>query len=105
MFSSEYEGYQGEHTVNHSDTSYTFGPHHARRGKYIMYALDTRVVRQDPQTMPAYVSSAPAWVIADLMLSAHRGQPLTAAEQALTAGPFVGESLQWLQRALVDLSK
>ncbi len=105
MFSSEYTGYHGEHTVNRSDTSYTFGPHHARQGNYIMYALDTRVVQQDPQTVPAYVSSAPAWVIADLMLSAHRGQPLTAAEQRLTAGPFQCESLQWLQRALGDLSK
>lgn len=106
MFSSEYGGYAGEHTKNRQDTSYTFGAHHLRdAGGYIHYTLDSRVVQQDPARIPARLPSAPAWVIGDLMLSAHRGQPLTPAETALVDRKFDSASLQWLQRTLSDLEK
>ena len=103
MFSAEYTGYAGAHRRHRRSTSYTFGPHHARDGEYIYYLLDNRVVRQDPERIPAQVPATPAWVIADLMLSAQRGQPLRPAEQALVNRPFQSASLQWLQRALDDL--
>lgn len=105
MFSSEYSGYAGSHSKNRSSTSYTFGPHHKRDGTYIHYTLDNRIVKHDPAKIEAHQADTPAWVIADLMLSAHRGQPLRPAEQTLIRGPFHSPSLQWLQRTLNDLSK
>jgi len=105
MFSREYTGYTGAHSLNKTATSYTFGPHQTREGGYVYYSLDHRVVHQDPAQIEAFHGNTPAWVIADLMLSAHRGQPLTAAEQELTRGPFASESLTWLQRTLKDLVK
>lgn len=103
MFSAEYTGYTGVHRRHRSSTSYTFGPHHTRDGEYIYYTLDNRIIRQDPQRIPAKVPTTPAWVIADLMLSAKRGQPLRPAEQALVNRHFESKSLQWLQRVLDDL--
>lgn len=105
MFCREYEGYNGQRTTFENTTSYTFGPHHKRDGDYIYYTLDGRVVAQASDKIPAHVSETPAWVLADLMLSRHRGQPLTAAETLLIERPFQCESLRWLQHALNDLSK
>ena len=38
----------------------------------------------------------PAWVIADLILSKYRGQPLSEYEEALISQPFQSEGLTWL---------
>lgn len=101
MFSQEFVGHSaGEHTNDRTSTSYTFGPHHTRQGNYIHYTLDNRVVDTDPSKIPVVLEATPAWVIADLMLSAHRGQPLSEAEQVLCAGPFESPGLQWLQKSL-----
>ena len=106
MFSQEFVGHSSaEHTNERSSTSYTFGPHHARQGDYIFYTLDSRVVATDPDKIPVVFEATPAWVVADLMLSAHRGQPLTEAEQLLCAGPLQSPGLQWLQKSLASFSK
>ena len=106
MFSQEFKGFSPvEHTNNHDATSYTFGPHHERSGEYIYYKLDNRIIKQDPKRIPVLQEATPAWVIADLMLCAHRGQPLTEAEQLLCAGPHKSPSLLWLQKSLFEFSK
>jgi len=106
MFSQEFKGHSpGAHKNEYSSTSYTFGPHHERQGDYIFYSLDSRVVAADPDKIPVVFESTPAWVVADLMLSAHRGQPLTEAEQLLCVGPFESPGLQWLQKSLASFSK
>jgi len=106
MFSQE-SGYQlsVEHTNEDSCTSYTFGPHHERTGDYIYYSLDHRTVYQDPARIPIVQEGTPAWVIADLMLSKHRGQPLSEAELRLCAGPHQSPLLRWLQNSLGEFSK
>jgi hypothetical protein len=106
MFSREFEGHSlVEHTNERSSTSYTFGPHHLRNGEYIYYTLDNRIVHADPEKIPVVFEPTPAWVIADLMLSAHRGQPLTAAEQRLCEHGATTPGLQWLQKSLWSFSK
>lgn len=105
MFSEEFPGHcSGGHTNERSCTSYTFGPHHGRTGNYIYYTIDNRVVKQDPKKIPVEQESTPAWVIADLMLSAHRGQPLTESERLLCAN-CTTPGLVWLQKSLLDFSK
>ena len=105
MFSQEFVRHSSKgHTNEYSATSYTFGPHHTRQGEYIFYPLDSRVVRVDPQKIPVVFEPTPAWVIADLMLSAHRGQPLTKAEQLLCANCQT-PALKWLQKSLASFSK
>jgi|TARA_B110001452_G_scaffold267339_1_gene276838 hypothetical protein len=106
MFGQEFQGHSPvEHTNNRSSTSYTFGPHHERSGEYIYYTLDNRIVQQDPERIPVVQEGTPAWVIADLMLCAHRGQPLSEAERQLCAGPHQSPSLIWLQKSLFEFSK
>ena len=105
MFSQEFNGHWSQHTNESSSTSYTFGPHHTRQGEYVYYTLDNRVVTTDPCQIPTVLDATPAWVVADLMLSAHRGQPLTEAEQLLCTPPFESPGLQWLQNSLVSFSK
>ena len=105
MFCREYEGHSGTRTTFENTTSYTFGPHHKHDADYIYYALDGRIVDQDPSKIPAHASETPAWVLADLMLSRYHGQPLTLAEQRLIDRPFRCASLQWLQQTLTDMSK
>tara|TARA_B110001450_G_scaffold240000_1_gene248341 strand:+ start:343 stop:663 length:321 start_codon:yes stop_codon:yes gene_type:complete len=106
MFSQEFKGHSpGAHKNEHSSTSYTFGPHHKRQGDYIFYSLDSRVVTADPDKIPVVFESTPAWVVADLMLSAHRGQPLTEAEKVLCSANVMSPGLHWLQKSLASFSK
>ena len=106
MFSQEFEGHLPvEHTNERTSTSYTFGPYHLRNGEYIYYTLDNRIVHADPEKIPVVFEPTPAWVIADLMLSAHRGQPLRPAEQRLCEHGATTSGLQWLQNSLGSFSK
>lgn len=105
MFSSDFVGHSGEHTNNTTSTSYCFGAHTTRNGEYIFYELDEQVVLQDPKKIPIIPSSTPAWVLADLMLSAYRGQPLREYEELLLSQPFQSPGLIWLENSLCQLSK
>jgi len=78
--------------------SYTFGTHTV--GKRIFYGGDRRVIEQDVCTVRQ--EAAPAWVVADCMLSKHRGIPLSPAEELLISQPFQSEGLLWLEKYLAE---
>ena len=82
--------------------SYAYGPHVQgipETNPWVYYEGDRRVFTEAPVAQQK-IAPTPAWVIADLMLSKHRGQPLTEYEEALISQPFESPGLVWLKACL-----
>ena len=79
--------------------SYAYGPHVQgipETNTWVYYEGDRRVFTEAPAIKKEALQATPAWVIADLILSKYRGQPLSEYEEALISQPFQSEGLTWL---------
>ena len=87
--------------------SYTYGPHVQgipETNPWVYYEGDRRVFTEAPVAQQK-LAPTPAWVIADLIWSKHRGQPLSEYEEALISQPFHSEGLQWLTYACKEFKE
>lgn len=91
-----------KHTRKKNDMSYTFGPHTRRKGAYVVYAGDGRVVKQDPDAIPAPLHATPRWLIADWIIADSEGQPLSAQARAFLRSNALSHGLQWLHQYCQD---
>ena len=84
------------HTRKKFDMSYTFGPHTKRKGEYVLYGGDGRVVEQDPKTMIVPLGPTPRWLIADWILADAEGQPVSPQARAFLNSDLSSD-LEWLR--------
>ena len=87
-----------KHTRKKHAMSYTFGPHSVKKGEYIVYGGDGRVVTQDPTKIPAPLLDTPKWLIADWILANADGQPLPVQAKVFLQSHTLSPGLQWLKQ-------